>query len=92
MLIMKKKKLNTSIKGNTKNKDILALIINSLKYQLAFEMLARSYAQKFMIHEDLFQEVNTNSLEYWSSEVRERFLNDAKDKMIEIINEVYKDK
>lgn len=87
---MKKKKVNTIIKDNIRNKDILALIINSLKYEFAFEMLARSYAEKFMIQEDLFEEVNTNNLEYWSSEIRERFLNDAKDKMIEITNEVYK--
>lgn len=71
--------------------DKLSIVIDYLKYQLAFEMLANDYAQRFIEKEDLFMEVGHKE-SYWAKEVRESFLSKATDKMIEIVDKIYKEK
>ena len=69
--------------------DKLAIVLDYMKYQLAFEMLANDYAQKFIEKEDLCIEIGTRQ-SYQTKEVMETFLSKATDKMAEIVNSVYK--
>ena len=70
-------------------KDKLSIVIDYLRYQLAFEMLANDYAQRFIEREDLFMEIGQYE-SYWKKEIMENFLSKANDKLIEIVEEVFK--
>lgn len=69
--------------------DKLAIVLDYMKYQLAFEMLANDYAERFIEKEYLVMEIGTRQ-SYWTKEVMETFLSKATDKMVEIVDSVYK--
>ena len=70
-------------------KDKLSIIIDYLRYQLAFEMLANDYAERFIEREELFMEIGQHE-SYWKKEIMETFLSKANDKLIEIVDQVFK--
>ena len=67
----------------------LPIILDYLKYQLAFEMLANDYAERFIEKEELFMEIGQHQ-SYWTKEIMETFLSRANEKLIEIVEEVFK--